>query len=228
MVGLLYVVDRLLRAVSSRMGLQVYELMVQPIPDKPLLPAGLTKNLSFVAIGPDHPDLALMPARADIKVQRFEQGAQCLGVYRRGTLIGYIWFCFQCYEEDLARCTYELAAPAESVFDFDLYVLPEHRMGIGFMAIWHGANQFLRERGVRYTFSRVTRFNLLSRRSHARLGGLCIGRTLFLKLGEVELMLADVSPYAALTWGRRRVKFVMSSDALRRSLDAASHVESSA
>jgi hypothetical protein len=33
------------------------------------------------------------------------------------------------------RCTYELADAQRSVFDFDLVVLPKHRMGIGFMAI---------------------------------------------------------------------------------------------
>ena len=198
--GALYAADRVLRGWSPRLGLYVYELMVQPITAKPLLPVNLSKNLSFVEIARGHPDIALMPARADIKDARFDQGAVCLGVYRKDKLIGYIWFSFCSYEEDEVRCTYELVVDERSVFDFDLYVMPEHRMGIGFMAVWHGANQYLRERGIDYTFSRLTRFNLASRRSHAHLGWKCAARAVFLQAWQVEVMLANVSPFVALTW----------------------------
>lgn len=219
--GFLYALDRVLRGLSPRLGLYVYELMVQPITGKAMLPANLAKNLTFTEITRDHPDVALMPAREDIKVQRFEQGARCLGVYRKGALIGYLWMCFGRYEEDEVRCTYGLSEPDASVFDFDLYVMPEHRLGIGFMAIWHGANQYLHERGVRYTFSRLTRFNLASRRSHAHLGWKCVGRALFLQAWQLELMLATVSPYVGLTWSRaRRIHLNLSPDVLRQSAAA--------
>ena len=198
--GALYAADRVMRGLSPRLGLYVYELMVQPITDKPMLPVNLTKNLRFVEIARGHPDIELMPARADIKDARFDQGAVCLGVYRKDKLIGYIWFSFRTYEEDEVRCTYELAVAERSVFDFDLYVMPEHRMGIGFMAVWHGANQYLRERGIDYTFSRLTRFNLASRRSHAHLGWKCAARAVFLQAWQVEVMLASVAPFVALTW----------------------------
>jgi hypothetical protein len=213
--GALYALDRVLCRLSPRLGLFVYELMVQPVTGKPLLPANLTKNLRFAEIVRGHPDIALMPAREDIKALRFEQGAKCLGVYRKDKLIGYIWFCFGQYDEDEVRCTYELAVPERSVFDFDLYVLPEHRMGIGFMAIWHGANEYLHERGIHYTFSRLTRFNLASRRSHAHLGWRCVGRALFLQGWTVELMLATIFPYVALTWApTQRVRMRLAPDVL--------------
>jgi Acetyltransferase (GNAT) family len=198
--GLLYVLDRLVRAISPGLGIFVYELMVQPITGKPLLPANLAKNLTFVEIHRNHADLALMPALPDIKASRFDQGAVCLGIYRRDILIGYVWFCFRRYLEDEVRCTYELTDPEHSVFDFDLYVMPEHRMGIGFMAIWHCANAYLHQRGVRYTFSRLTRFNLASRRSHAHLGWKCAARAVFVRAWRLELMLASAAPYVALTW----------------------------
>jgi hypothetical protein len=198
--GALYCADRVLRSVSPRLGLFVYELMVQPITGNAMLPANLTKNLKFKEIGRGHPDIELMPARAEIKAARFDQGAMCLGAYRKEKLIGYIWFSFHSYQEDEVRCTYELIAADRSVFDFDLYVLPEHRMGIGFMAVWHGANVYLRERGIKYTFSRLTRFNLTSRRSHAHLGWKCAGRAVFLQAWRCEAMLASVFPYVALTW----------------------------
>jgi len=202
--GALYLLDRALRALSPRMGLYVYELMEQPIDGRPLLSGRLAKDLEFIEIGRDHPAIALMPARTDIKASRFAQGARCLGVYRRGTLLGYIWWCPRQYEEDEVRCTFRLEPAALSVFDFDLYVLPEHRMGVAFLAVWHGANQLLHSIGVRHSFSRVTLFNVASRRAHVRLGGRCVGRVLFLRLWGFEWMAGTVSPYLGLSWPSSR------------------------
>ena len=213
--GALYAADRVMRRISPRLGLFVYELMVQPITATPLLPPNRTKNLTFALIGRGHPDIDLMPARADIKASRFDQGAVCLGAYRKGKLIGYVWFCSGRYEEDEVRCTYELCEPEHSAFDFDLYVMPEHRMGIGFMAIWHGANAYLHERGVRYTFSRMTRFNLASRSAHVRLGAKCAARAIFMQAWRLELMLASAFPCIALTWGpSRRPRLRLAPDVL--------------
>jgi hypothetical protein len=201
--GTLYVADQLLRRLSPRLGLYVYELMVQPIGGKKLLPTNLAKNLTFAEIVQGHPAIELMPARPEIKIARFEQGAICLGVFRKEKLIGYAWFCFNAYEEDEVRCTYVLAVPGQSVFDFDFYILPEHRMGIGFAAVWHGANEYLRARDIRYTFSRVTRFNVASRRAHAHLGCKCVGKALFFQAWRVELMLATLAPFIKFSWSCR-------------------------
>jgi hypothetical protein len=197
--GTLYVADRLLRKLSPRLGLYVYEFMVQPIGGKALLTPNLSKNLSFQEIGPGHPDIAQMPAREDIKAQRFEQGARCLGTYRKGQLIGYLWYCTHRYDEDEVRCTYELVDTERSIFDFDLYVMPQHRLGVGFLGVWHGANETLAPRGVRYTFSRLTRFNTASRRAHAHLGWKRVGQGVFLQAWGLELMAATVAPYVACT-----------------------------
>lgn len=200
LAGGLYAADQVLRRLSPKTGIYVYEMMVQPIGGKKLLPVNLAKNLTFAEIKRGHPAIEMMPARPEIKAARFEQGAFCLGVFRREKLIGYAWFCFNTYEEDEVRCTYELAVSDQSVFDFDFYILPEHRMGIGFLAVWHGANEYLRARNVRYTFSRLTRFNVASRRAHAHLGWKCVGRALFFQAWRVELMLATLSPFIFLSW----------------------------
>lgn len=199
--GALYAADRLLRGVSPRLGLQVYELMEQPIDGRPLLPERMAANLEFAEIGPGHSALAQMPARPEIKASRFAQGARCLGVWRKGVLLGYVWWCPGRYEEDEVRCTFELDPADASVFDFDLYVLPEHRLGIAFLAIWHGANRWLHERGVRHSFSRVTLFNLASRRAHARLGGRRLGLALFVQVWGLEVLVSSVRPFAGVSFG---------------------------
>jgi hypothetical protein len=139
------------------------------------------------------------------------------GCHKRSQLIGYLWFRFGQYEEDEVRCTYQLTPPEHSVFDFDLYLFPEHRMGLGFAAVWHGASGFLRERGVLYSFSRITRFNLLSRRAHSHLGCKRVGSAFFLQIGVVEVMAGTLSPYVHVLFrSSDRVRLKLAPDVLRR------------
>lgn len=203
LAGSLYAVDRILRRFSPKTGMCVYEMMVQPIGDKRLLPINRAKNLAFAEIARGDPAIALMPARPEIKAARFDQGASCVGVFRSEKLIGYAWFCFNSYEEDEVRCTYELAEADQSVFDFDFYIFPEYRMGTAFLAVWQGANEYLRARNIRYTFSRMTRFNEASRRAHAHLGSKCVGRALFFQAWHVELMVATLFPFVFLSWSEK-------------------------
>jgi hypothetical protein len=208
-VGLLYAADRALRSLSRHAGLYPYEFLAQPVDGKPLLPERLTGNLTARLIGQNDPALERMPARSEIKAGRYRNGARCIGVERDGTLLGYIWLSFQPYAEDEVRCTYELPAPAAGagpagVFDFDLYVFPEHRMGIAFAAIWHMVSAYLHGQGVHHSFSRMTRFNTASRRAHLRLGSKPVGGALFVRLGAIELMLSTLRPWAAITWRRNQ------------------------
>lgn len=120
------------------------------------------------------------------------------------------------YQEAEVRCTCELTDREASIFDFDFYVLPEHRMGIAFLAIWQGMNDTLAPQGVRYTFSRMTRFNLASRRAHARLGAKRAGSAIFLQAWGLELMASSVAPWIGVTCQRTpRVVLRLRPDVLR-------------
>ena len=149
LAGLLYVIDSVFLRISPSLRLYFYELMVQPIPEKPLLPARFAKGIEIREIKRGDPEVDLMPARPEIKQSRFEQNAICLGAFQKGKFIGYIWFCFRAYDEDEVRCTFLLTPADQAVFDFDLYLFPEYRMGLGFIGIWNGANAFLRSRGIK-------------------------------------------------------------------------------
>lgn len=210
--GAIYGLDRVMRRLHPRFGLVMYDLMAQPVSTRPLLPAGLARNLSFRELAADSPEVAAMSARAEIKAQRFAQGATALGVFRNDQMLGYIWFCRGQYVEDEVRCVYVLAHPEVSVFDFDLVVLPEARMGLGFGAVWHCANQYLSARGVRSSCSRVTRFNTASARAHQRLGARRLGTAVFLQIGPIELMVTTLAPYVDVTVGRQRAARLVLAD----------------
>jgi hypothetical protein len=203
--GLLYGIDRLLQQLSPRLRLYFYEFLMQPIPDKPLLAGRFANSFEMREIKRGDPEIALMPALPEIKESRFNQNAICIGVFRKNQLVGYIWFCFRAYEEDEVRCTFLLPDGDQSVFDFDLYIFPEHRMGLGFVAVWNAANEFLRKRGIRQSFSRLTRTNIASRSAHIHLGIRRVGRAVFLQAWSLELMVATIPPFLhlSLTRGHR-------------------------
>ncbi|HWR17287.1 MAG TPA: hypothetical protein VN577_20830 [Terriglobales bacterium] len=199
------------------MRISLYEILIQPIPETPLLAGQLAQTYQIRQIKPGDPELDLMPARPEIKVSRFAQNAMCLGTFKKNKLVAYIWLAFGSYEEDEARCTFVL--PPHAVFDFDLYVMPECRMTLAFAGTWHGANEFLLTRGIRNSFSRLTRTNIRSRRAHKRLGAARIAHTLFVKAWKLELMLASIAPYVHLSLTERnRVHLNLREDATKSAL----------
>ena len=197
--GCLYVADRLLQRISPNTRIFVYELMVQPIRDTSYTGMRAIKAFEHREIRAGDPALASMPVPREVIEARFKQGAICLGTFKQDVFVGYIWFAFASYEEDEVRCTYSLVPAGESVFDFDLYIFPEFRLGVAFVAIWQGAIAFLRDRGVRQSFSRLTRFNVASRRAHQHLGWKLVARAVTLRLWRLEYMTATVSPYQSVT-----------------------------
>ena len=213
--GLLYAIDRVLSSLSPRLRLYVYELMVQPITDKPLLRGRLDRHLEIREIKAGDPEMALMPVRPEAMQARLAQNAICLGAFRKGALIGYMWFCNREYDEDEVRCTYVLGRARESVFDFDFYLFPEHRMGLGFLGLWNGANEYLSRRDIHYTFSRLTRFNVASRRAHQHLGWKTVGRVLFFQAWRLEVMVATLFPFVHVSITKAgRVRLILQPDVL--------------
>lgn len=196
--GTLYTVQYVLRPLHKVAALFVYDLVEQPVAPAPSLPARYLAQVRWLEVGPDSPELALMPPAAAVKALRFKQGARCIAVYRKSDFIGYVWFCFKQYEEDEVRCTYQLARPAVSAFDFDFYIFPAFRLGRAFATLWDSANEFLRSNGVEHTYSRISRFNLASRQAHARLGARVVGQALFLRVGPFELSWSALSGFPPL------------------------------
>jgi len=93
------------------------------------------------------------------------------------------------------RCLYELDPAARAAWDFDVYVAPAFRATRLFGQLWEAANALLRERGHRWTFSRISGFNAASLAAHRRLGATDLGRATFLTLGPLQVSVFSISPF---------------------------------
>jgi hypothetical protein len=190
--------------------------MVQPITAEPLLPERFTRSFVTREIEKDDPAILKMPIRSEILSLRLRQNTKCLGTYdKKGKLVGYLWLSFDAYEEDQARCTFVLTLPEKSVFDFDLRVVPEYQMGIGFAALWDGANRYLYERGIRYSFSRLDRFNQGSAKAHNHLGWKRVGWAVIFRFWSMEIMLMSKMPWLYISLGESaRARIYLEPDVL--------------
>lgn len=102
------------------------------------------------------------------------------------------------YQEDEVRVRYRLPR-ADTSWDFDVWIHPDERLGWAFPRLWEAARQQLRERGVRWTCSRISAFNAASLRAHARIGHVRLGDALFVRCGGWQWMFSTVAPYFHLS-----------------------------
>jgi len=190
----LYALDRAARWLRLPLRVRSYLIVAQPVPDTPFLPARRGPDLRLRELGAGDPALVQMPLDDATLAFRFDQGARCYGLFRDDRLAAYAWLCFDGYDEDEVRCRFRPAPDGASAWDFDVYVVPEFRLGPAFLKLWDSVNEQLRALGVRTSYSRISAFNLASLRSHRRLSAEVVGRADFLCLGPVQLLLSDLPP----------------------------------
>ena len=136
--------------------------------------------------------------------ERYRQGAQCLVARASGQadgeapMAGWLWLLRHGCQEDEVRARYALASQ-QSAWDLDVWVRPEQRGGLVFARLWEEANKVLHAQGVRWSCSRISRFNPASLAAHARLGTHGLGTATFLRCGNWQWMAANVAPYVHLS-----------------------------
>lgn len=192
---LCYAVHRLCAKSTGWASLHRYLFVAQPIPNEALLPARRGRSIVVRQVDAKDPVLLGLPLDHKVLSYRAGQGAICFGAFKEAEIIGCLWVCLSPYKEDEVRCRYHPDPPAASVWDFDVYLKPEYRSGLGFARLWDEANDFLRQRGVAFSWSRISAFNSGSLASHARLGAKIVGNATFLRIGACQLMVASVPPY---------------------------------
>jgi hypothetical protein len=197
--GALYAFGRaLFRATRGRCRLFKYYFVAQPVPAQPLGAAGAAKTRIREVAANDHV-VAGFPRPPEVIARRFAGGAVCLAAERDRDLMGFIWLKLDRYEEDEVRCDYLLDPAGGVAWDFDAWVAPKFRMTRAFVQLWDAANDYLRQRGYRWSASRISAFNPVSLASHRRLGAIDLSTGLFLVLGSMQLALFTCRPYFHLS-----------------------------
>lgn len=182
----LYHAHWLLQKLSGgRAGLRVYLICAQPVGTPALANLRDHANTRVVAVGPGDPLLQHFPRPTDVLTRRFASGAVCHAVLVKGEFAGHIWLASGYYDEDEVRCRYVLPSAA-TAWDFDVYVEPRFRGTRVIARLWKGVDQALRDRGVLWSYSRISLYNAGSIQAHEQLAAryLCTG--IFLTIGGLQ------------------------------------------
>lgn len=185
------------RLSGQRIRLIRYHLVAQPVPATAA--PQRTGRTSIVFVRADDPIVTQFPRGPAVNARRFANGHACLVARTDERFTGHIWLARGTYDEDTVRCLYAPAHPQESVWDYDVYVEPEFRMGRTFSRLWTTANSHLHAEGVRWSYSRIAATNPQSLDSHSRLGIRRLYSATFVRLGKAQLMLAGAWPFVHLS-----------------------------
>ena len=196
-------VARLLERVpGERCALHRYQFVAQAV-----APGSLCRGRGqSITVTPCLEEADLPPGperRPGVLGERYRQGAQCLLARSshdagKSGMAGWIWLLRHGYQEDEVRARYALASQ-QSSWDLDVWVHPEQRGGLVFARLWEEANAVLHAQDVRWSCSRISRFNRASLGAHARLGTHALGTATFLRCGRWQWMAASLPPYVHLS-----------------------------
>jgi len=197
--------NRILQALTGgNCRLLKYYVVAQPVPaSKEVAPSRRPGGLEVRLLTRDEVLAHSWPRPRHVIERRLADGAQCVAAFSKGEMIGFQWTLVGPYEEDEVRTRFVPEPAGEAAWDFDIFVVPEHRIGRAFLRIWDETNARLYERGVRWTMSRISAFALDSRRSHARMHARDVGACVYLCLGSLQFSLFDRRPLMHVGVSRR-------------------------
>ncbi len=190
----LYSIRRLLGFLSPGIKLYHYQFVAQPISDKQIFPA---RGSAFTIRRIDKMEYQAewFPRPIAVIHQRYLQGAHCIVAFHGENAIGCLWYIIGPYLEDEVRSQFITQPESSTAWDFDVYIHPKYRLGRTFLYLWSAAWKQLEEKGIRWTMSRIDRFNPGSLRSHEKLGARKIGSAIYIVFLDKQLTLSNIPPY---------------------------------
>lgn len=200
----LYALHRVLGIISGgRAGVVPYELVAQPVGAGMLDTVRDDPGTQVRIAQPGDAIAAAFPRPAAVNQWRWAEGATCHVATVKGEFAGTLWTQRKRYREDEVRCDFVFDDP-RTVWDFDVYVVPRYRLGRTMGRLWKAVDAALAADGVKWTFSRISRFNADSLNSHARLGAVSVGRVDVLVLGPLQVACSRVGGRCRFSCGLKR------------------------
>lgn len=186
----LYWGHRLLQRLSLNAGIYPYAIVRQPLK---AVSKSRKSKFFFEQIETLDDNIKALPRPVDVIAERFAAKHKCYVAYNaESEFSGCIWIARSQYIEDEVRIRFVF--PDSSCWDYDVYIVPRYRIGRLFAYLWDYTSQSLVDDEVKHTYSRISRFNPNSLRSHQSLGADIIGNTLCVKLGRLEVFFSDIGP----------------------------------
>ncbi len=202
-VALCYGLDRAFAAVCGCLALTPYLLVAQPIPKRRLLSGKRGRSIAVREV--DAADLTdcEMPLTPELLAARRSRGAKCFGVFEDGRLIGFHCLALGPHEDEAVRARFVPEPAGESAWDFDIFLLPEKRVGLSFIRLWDEIFDYLRQQNIHWSMSYISRYNTGSLKSHQRLGAIAVARLVAVKAGSWQAFVMNVSPFLLISTGPR-------------------------
>ena len=182
-----------------------YIFVAQPIPNSPSTFLRPTSKIDVGFVTLNDPLVGAFPPPYKVIKKRFDDGNICIAAKNEGRFAGYIWIANDRYDEDEVRCRYQLGVQNNSVWDFDVYVHPEYRLGRCLARLWDFTSAYLTHTGKKWSFSRIAASNLGSMRSHRRLGIRTLFTASFFCIGDFQLMLSLHKPFIHISFSSSQI-----------------------
>lgn len=197
--GLIYLIDRASERLFSRRILYYYSIVAQPVAPPRLRPGKDMRTV--VCTNPEEvaPFADQMTASEQMNLERFGLGYTCVVLAKADELLAYGWIAYEDFREDEVRCIFSPLPTEMTGWDFDVYILPQHRGTLTFARVWDAINGALSASGRTWTVSRISRFNISSYQSHKSLGAVTCFNMLFVVVGRVQLMISPRRPFIHLS-----------------------------
>lgn len=205
---ILYAIDRLAQRLTGQCCVYPYAFYAQPVPPESALEGrmidSLPGTLNYEILTADDDRLEQFGIDPAARAFRFDQNAKCLCLGREDRIEALMWYVRGPFNEDEVFCRYQRIPEDTTVWDFGVEVRPKLRNTKMFARIWALANRELRKDGVTHSFSRISRFNDRSIRSHESLGAEYVGKATFFRIGRLQVMVANLPPYFHVTFTGKR------------------------
>jgi len=199
----LHVLARALRRLCPYFSIEKYYVVAQPVTARKLLRERRGTGILVRPVDRDDPLIAQLRRPRDEIARRFADGAVCFLAIRDNHIIGHLWVTRSVYREPVHRAQFVLPPEGRTAWDFDLWIDPADRLGLAFARLWDMCNSYFLDQGVTCTCSRVSAFKPESLQAHARLGMQIMHSLLYFGAGRVELLIANVAPFVALSFSAR-------------------------
>jgi hypothetical protein len=214
--ALIECIARALRALTrGRMSVQRYYVFSQPVAKLPR-PGRRGAAIEVRPLAANDPLLARLPRPLEETSARLTGGAACVVALEGGALAGFLWLQTGCATDAESGVRFAPAPAEATVWDFDVYIDPQHRGGLAFYRLWSQTGELLRARGVGHSVSLVWSHNDDSIRSHQRLGAFPVASGVQVSIGRRRLQIGDRPPrWRWLSAGREAPRYVVDASARR-------------